>query len=89
MLFRLCMNETITLGQARVLRALYDSIACHLITLQDETGLSEEELWIALHNLGCRGIVSESGGIYFLEEPEEKLLRLMDETTSVTVLSRA
>ncbi len=77
-LFRLCLNGTITLHQAKVLRALYDGMACPLTVLQDGTGLCEEELWIALRGLECRGIVSESGGIYFLEKPEEKLLALVE-----------
>lgn|GEM_PF-5542975 len=77
-LFRLCLRQAITLEQAKIIRALYDGMACPITGLQDETGLSEEDLWISLRGLECKGIVSESGGIYFLDDFEKKLPELID-----------
>ena len=79
-LFKLCLKEIITLDQAKVIRALYDHMACPLTALQDETGLKEDELWIALRGLEGREIVSESGGTYYIEKIEEKLAALVGST---------
>ncbi|HLC92079.1 MAG TPA: hypothetical protein VJH23_00010 [archaeon] len=80
-LFRLAMRGSITLGQAKVVNAIYKNRACSLHGLRMETGLEKDELSYSVAALKERGILVEIHGFYLCPNIEEKILELIDSGT--------
>ena len=76
-LFRLALEGTLTLDEARALKVLYDKKNCSAHIIETETGLEEESVFLAMNNLVQRKIVTESKGIFFVEDFEDKISELI------------
>lgn len=87
-LFRLASSETISLQEAKIIKALHEQRACTAFRLQIETGLEKEELLKALRSLQRQQTVSEKVGIYFIENFEEKILQLVQESEAEKITVR-
>ena len=83
-LYKLALNNTISLNEAKALKALYLKRACSLGTLSCEFGLSRHESLAALNSLQRRGIINERGGIYYCENFAQKLFALINDCESVS-----
>lgn len=76
-LYRLAVQGTITLEEAKVLKALHSQRASTLFTLCGETGLEERETREALEHLKEKGIAGNTGGIWFAPNFEDSILGLI------------
>ncbi|VVC00304.1 Uncharacterised protein [uncultured archaeon] len=78
-LFRLCMQEKLSLAEAKALNAVRKSRAASVQTIALESGLDFGEAKAALSELEAKGIVSKAGDIFCIGRAEGKLLMLIDD----------
>ena len=79
-MFKLALRGTITLSEAKILRALEEKFACSYQSLCSETGIEMGEILAASKRLLSKGIIKEHYGVYYTENIEEKILGLIEET---------
>ncbi|MCR4369280.1 MAG: hypothetical protein NUV67_05235 [archaeon] len=77
-LFKLALKGTITLEQAKILKALHNK-ECAITALQKETGIGMYTLFEELETLEKKGIVAQRAGLYLIENFEEKISELIGE----------
>ncbi len=76
-LFRLALAGTISIEEARALKALYGLRCASVMAVSERSGLDSLGALEALSGLLARGIVSEKMHIYYAESLEEKILELV------------
>ncbi len=76
-LFRLVLHGKISLGQAKILKAIHENRACSLYALRFETGLGLQELSYAIACLREIGMLIEMHGFYFCPGFDEQICALM------------
>ena len=67
-MFKLALRGTITLSEAKILRALEEKFACSYQSLCSETGIEMGEILAASKRLLSKGIIKEHYGVYFTEK---------------------